>query len=61
MNSALSRVLLVIGVVLVVAGAIVHFAVSVKIVPHFSIILGVVGVIIAGLGVYGMVAKSASA
>jgi hypothetical protein len=61
MNSALGRVLLVIGVVLVVAGAIVHFAVRVNIVPHFSIILGVVGVIVAGLGVYGMVAKSPSA
>ena len=61
MNATLSAVLLAIGVVLVIAGLIVHFAVKVSVVPHFSIILGVVGVIVAGIGVYGMMAKNQGA
>jgi hypothetical protein len=61
MNPSIGRVLVIIGIVLVVAAVIAHFALTVEIFPHFNVVLGVIGVIVAAAGVYGMVSKSRNA
>jgi uncharacterized membrane protein len=61
MNPALGRVLLIIGVVLLVVAFIFHVAVRVLILPHFSIFLGVIAVVVAAIGAYDMTSKSRSA
>lgn len=61
MNPALDRVLLIIGIIVIVVAVIAHYALRVQIFPHFNIVLGVVGVIIAAIGVFGMVSKGRGA
>jgi nitrate reductase gamma subunit len=59
-NRTTALALLVIGIIFLLAGAAVHFAVKVTIVPHVSIILGVVAVVLIVAGLYGMVARRAA-
>ncbi len=62
MNPAIGRVLLVLGLILAVVAVILHFVLtSVQIFPKFNVVLAVVGVIIAGIGVFGMVSKGRGA
>ncbi len=60
MNRTTGLVLLVIGVIVLLAGAAVHFAVKVTIVPHLSVILGVIAVLLIVAGLYGTVARKAA-
>jgi len=58
MNPTVGRVLLIVGIVVAVAAVILHVMLtSVQVFPKFNVVLGVVGVIIAGIGVFGMVSK----
>jgi hypothetical protein len=53
-SRGLSLTLIVIAVVLVLFGVAEHFLFRTTVIPHLAIIIGVVAVILAGIGVYGM-------
>ena len=55
MSRGLSYSVIGIGVVLVVVGAILHFSPGLNVFPHFTVVLGVVGVIVALAGLMGIV------
>lgn len=55
MSKNLSLGLLVAGIIIVVLGLVVHFALKVTVVPHFSVIVGIIGAIVAAIGVWGFV------
>lgn len=55
MSPALVRVMLIVGIILIVAAAVSHYALRAQVFPHFNLVLGVVGVIVAAIGVLGMV------
>lgn len=52
MNKSAAFALIGIGALLIVLAIVIHFVVTVKIVPHFSIIVGILGLIAIGLGGY---------
>jgi hypothetical protein len=56
----LSITLIVIAVVLVVFGFAEHYLFRITIVPHLAIILGVVAVVLAAIGIYGMMSSANS-
>jgi hypothetical protein len=55
-----SLTLIAAGVVLVLIALVEHFTVTVKIVPHLAIILGVLALIVSGLGAWGYFGGSRS-
>jgi hypothetical protein len=59
MSRNLALGLVIVGVVLVAIAVIEHFTVSTLIVPHLGIYLAVLGVIVAGVGAWGMVSNRA--
>lgn len=60
MSKTLALVLVVVGIVLIVAAVIEHFAVSTLLIPHLGIYLIVLGVILGGLGAWGMMRARAA-
>ena len=54
MSRGLSTTLIVVAVLLVVFGFAEHFFFRVSIVPHLAPILGVIAVILAAVGIYGL-------
>jgi hypothetical protein len=62
MNPTISRVLIVVGLLVAIVAVVLHQVLtSVEIFPKFNVVLGVVGVIIAAIGVFGMVSRSRGA
>jgi len=61
MSKSLSLGLLIAGIVVIVVGVIAHFELSVAIFPHFSIVLGVIGLIVAAAGAWGFMSGRQSA
>lgn len=61
MSRSLSSTLIGVAVVLIVVGLLNHFALHINAVPHASIIIGVLAVIFAAAGVYGMMSSSKTA
>jgi uncharacterized membrane protein HdeD (DUF308 family) len=59
MSKSLSIVFLVLGVLLIIFGLIAHLAMHALIFPHFSLVVGAVAVILAGIGVYGYMTQGA--
>ncbi len=57
LSRGLSITLIVIAVVLVVFGLAEHYFFRITIVPHLAIILGVVAVVLAAVGIYGMMSS----
>lgn len=55
-----SMVLVIVGIVLILIGLLEHFLVSTLIVPHLAIYLGILGIIIGGIGAWGMMGSRAS-
>ena len=55
MSKNVSIGLIAIGVVLIVVAGLEHLMLRVEIVPHLAIYLAVIGVLAAGVGVYGLV------
>ena len=60
MSRGLSITLIVVAVALVVFGFAEHFFFRITILPHLAPILGLVAVILAAVGVYGMMSQSTS-
>lgn len=54
----LSLGLIIGGVVLLLIGVVEHFAVKVEMLPHLAIYLGVLAVIVAGVGIFGIVSQN---
>jgi hypothetical protein len=54
LSRGISITLIVIAVVLVVFGFTEHLFFRVTIVPHLAVILGVIAVVLAGVGIYGL-------
>lgn len=61
MKRSTAQILVAIGVALIIIGLVEHFALRVTVIPHLAIILGVVAVVLIAAGLYGMMAKKASA
>jgi hypothetical protein len=61
MSKGLSTTLIGVAVVLVVVGLLNHFALHMNAVPHTSSIIGVLAVILAAVGVYGLMSSSKTA
>jgi hypothetical protein len=60
LSRGLSITLIVVAVALVVFGFAEHFFFRITILPHLAPILGVIAVILAAIGVYGMMSQSNS-
>lgn len=60
LSRGLSITLIVVAVALVVFGFAEHFFFRITILPHLAPILGLVAVILAAVGVYGMMSQSTS-
>lgn len=58
MSKSLSTTLIGVAVVLVVLGLLNHFALHINAVPHTSAIIAVLAVILAAVGVFGMMSSS---
>lgn len=61
MSKNLSLGLLVVGIIVIAIGLVVHYTLTVAVVPHFSVILGVIGAIVAAVGVWGFMSGRQSA
>ena len=61
LSRGLSLTLIVIAVVLVVFGLAEHYFFRITIVPHLAIILGVLAVVLAAVGIYGMMGSQGAA
>jgi len=61
MSKNLSYGLIGLAVVLVLFGLLNHFVLGLKTVPHSTIIIGVLAVILGAVGVYGMLSASRAA
>jgi hypothetical protein len=59
MSRNLALGLVIVGVVLIAIAVIEHFTVSTLVVPHLGIYLGVLGVILAGVGAWGIMSNRA--
>ena len=59
MSRNLALGLVIVGVVLIAIALVEHFTVSTLLVPHLGIYLAVLGVIVAGIGAWGMVSNRA--
>jgi Co/Zn/Cd efflux system component len=59
MSRNLALGLVIVGVVLIAIAVIEHFTVSTLIVPHLGIYLGVLGLIVAGVGAWGVISNRA--
>jgi hypothetical protein len=59
MSRGLALGLVIVGVILLAVAVIEHFAVSTLIVPHLGIYLAVLGVILAGVGTWGLMSNRA--
>jgi len=60
MSKGLSTGLAVVGVLLIIFGLVNHYALKINAIPHMSIGLGVLGVIVGGIGVFGFMSPSKS-
>ena len=58
MSRGLSITLIVVAVVLVVFGFAEHFLFRITIMPHLAPILGVIAVVLAAVGIYGLMSGS---
>ena len=54
-----SMTLVIVGVVLVVIALLEHFLVHTEILPHLAVYLVILGVIVGGLGAWGMMGSRA--
>jgi hypothetical protein len=55
MGRGLSTGLLIVGLILIVLGLVEHFVLKIPVaVPHFSVILGAIGLIVATIGAWGL-------
>jgi hypothetical protein len=61
MSKGLSTGLAVVGVLLIIVGLVNHYVLKTNIVPHTSIGLGVLGVIVGGIGVFGLMSSGKAA
>jgi hypothetical protein len=61
MSKGLSTGLAVIGVLIIVFGLVNHYVLKMNFVPHTSIVLGVLGVIVGGIGVFGLMSSGKAA
>jgi hypothetical protein len=59
MSRNLALGLVIVGVVLIAIAVVEHFTVSTLLVPHLGIYLAVLGIIVAGIGAWGMVSNRA--
>ncbi len=59
MTKQLSMVLLGLGAVVVLVSLLTHFFLKANIFPHFSIVIGVLGLILAAIGGFGITQKTA--
>jgi hypothetical protein len=59
MSRNLALGLVIVGLVLILVAVIEHFTVSTLLVPHLGIYLAVLGVIVAGVGAWGMMRSRA--
>ena len=57
LSRGLSTTLIVIAVLLVVFGFAEHFFFRITILPHLAPILGVIAVVLAAVGIYGMMSS----
>lgn len=57
MSRGLSTGLLVAGLIIIVLGVLEHFVLKIAVVNHFSIILGVIGLIVAAVGAWGLTGR----
>ena len=53
MSKGMSLGLLVVGIIIVVFGALEHFALKIVVMSHFSTIVAVVGLVVAAVGAWG--------
>ncbi len=58
MSKGLSTGLAVVGVLLIILGLVNHYVIKSNVVPHMSIGLGVLGVIVGGIGVFGFLSPA---
>jgi NADH:ubiquinone oxidoreductase subunit 6 (subunit J) len=61
MSKNLSYGLIGLAVVLVLLGVLNHFVLGLNFLPHTSIIIGVLAVIVGAVGVFGMLSSSRTA
>lgn len=54
MTRGLSMGLVIVGIIIVVLGVILHFALKTEVFPHFNSVVAVVGVVLALVGAWGM-------
>ena len=54
MSKGLSMALVAIGVILIIAGLLLHYVLTFSVFPHFNVVLGVIGLIIAAVGAWGL-------
>jgi hypothetical protein len=59
MSRNLALGLVIVGVIVIAIAVIEHFVVTTLIVPHLGIYLGVLGIILAGIGAWGMMSNRA--
>ncbi len=61
MSKNLSLVLVIVGIIVIAFGAVSHYILKVTIFPHFSVALGVVGLVVAAVGAWGAMSGRQSA
>jgi hypothetical protein len=61
MSKNLSYGLIAVAVVLLIFGVLNHFALGLNFLPHTTIIIGVLAVIIGAVGIYGLLGSISSA
>jgi hypothetical protein len=59
MSRNLALGLVIVGVILIAIAVIEHFVVTTLLVPHLGIYVAVLGVILAGVGTWGMMSNRA--
>ncbi len=53
MSTGLSLGLLIAGIAIIVIGLVIHVALTASIIPHFNVVIGIIGTIIAAIGAWG--------
>jgi hypothetical protein len=61
MKRSTAQILVAVGVLVVIIGAVEHFFLRTEVIPHLAIILGVIGVLVAAGGVFGIVTSKTGA
>ncbi len=53
MSKGMSLGLLVVGIIIIVLGALEHYSLKIAVMPHFSTIVAIVGLVVAAVGAWG--------